>query len=120
MILADMLRWVIPSHILGAILWLEYDNGFNRWPLWLALTPLMAVAFAYLSVRRQWKPFLISAFAALWLWYVRCFDRIFDEFSDSSAVRLWTLAGATILGVALLTIGWLLPRILARRNLRRD
>lgn len=115
-ILADMGRWLIPSHLLGSLIVLEAVDGFGRWQLWLILTPICAGILAYLSVKRQWKPFLVSAFTGLAIWYARCFDRIETDFDGSARLRLALTAVGCGAGVGMLILGWRLPAFCNRRR----
>src|SRR5205823_1423106 len=68
------LRWLIPSHFLGSVLALELDNAEPSWKLWLILLPILSVALCFVSVAKQWKPFLFTGLAYIAVSYVRAFE----------------------------------------------
>ncbi|MBZ0172343.1 MAG: hypothetical protein K8E66_08195, partial [Phycisphaerales bacterium] len=117
--IAEVLRWILPSHLMAPLLFMEIDETFDAWIPWLVLLPLLAVGFCFASALRQWKPFLISGLVYLAVWYARCFVRIETELAAEHAWRITLTIAALILGPGLMFLAWKAPAWIARHRLRK-
>lgn len=83
---------------------LELDNSFDaRWA-WLGLLAALILATVYLSVLRQWKPFLITGLAYVVVWAVRLFAAIDTELDNSPTARAVATLGLMAAGVVLMLV----------------
>jgi hypothetical protein len=118
--LAELIRWVIPAHIIGGLLALE-EHTWNRsvdldeipraaW-FWLAGAAGASVAFTIASVRRQWRPFLVSGLIGLaWTFailFTRLRERLETDTFESTAIWLVVIFG--IVGIGIMIVSGLLP-----------
>ena len=117
--LASLLRWLVPSHIIGAVFVLEYEAWGGAWWPWLAAGPVLAGAFCLASVVRQWKPFLVSGLVALAVWYVRLFARIDELLEAAPVARLIATGAALVLGPLLMLAAWRGPILAGKLRLAR-
>lgn len=116
---ATWLRWLVPTHILGAIVVMEADAWGGAWWPYMVALPILAVGFCLASAWRQWKPFLIAGLAALAVWYVRLFFRIDTELDGEPRVKAVAAVGALAVGVVLMLGAWRGPIIASKLRLRR-
>jgi hypothetical protein len=117
--LAEVLRWIIPTHLMAPLLLMEIHETWGQWAPWLILMPVVAVGFCFASALRQWKPFLLSGLAYLAIWYARCFSRIESELADHAPWRLGLTAATLALGPLLMLLAWKSPGWIARHRLRK-
>lgn len=117
--IAEVLRWLLPTHLMAPLLFMEIHETFNAWIPWLALLPVLAVGFCFASALRQWKPFLISGLVYLAAWYARCFVRFGSEFADEHAWRIALTLAALVLGPGFMFLAWKAPAWIARHRLRK-
>jgi predicted Ser/Thr protein kinase len=117
--LAVSLRWVIPSHFLGSIFVLEEDNFGEAWGLWLAILPVCAIAFCYLSVLKQWKPFVFNGMVYAALAYAQAFIEINNRFDSRPAWRISLTFGLLAAGLLIMVAAWRVPIWLASARTRR-
>ena len=112
--LAELIRWLIPAHILGGMLALEQETWEARntiqaplgcW-IWLGVTAVSSAAFAFSSVLRQWRPFLVSGLlgiaAVYWTLYERLEESLERTTFEWTAISL--VAAACIGGIFIMTI----------------
>jgi hypothetical protein len=111
--LSSLLRWVIPSHFLGALLALEHTRLGGAWLVWLLAVAALAIILCFVSVLKQWKPFLVNGLIYLAIAYARAFDRVTSEFQDSPRLRLALFGGLGVLGLFVMIAAWKLPDWLA-------
>jgi predicted Ser/Thr protein kinase len=111
--LSSLLRWVIPSHFLGALLALEHTRLGGAWLVWLLAVAALAIILCFVSVPKQWKPFLVNGLIYLAIAYARAFDRVTSEFQDSPRLRLALFGGLGVLGLFVMIAAWKLPDWLA-------
>lgn len=116
---AEVLRWLIPTHLMAPLLFMEVFETWGVWSPWLALMPLVALGFCFASALRQWKPFLISGLIYLAVWYARCFVRIEAELAGHSAWRVALTIAALVFGPILMVLAWRAPAWIARQRQRR-
>jgi len=117
--IAEVFRWLVPSHLMLPLLFMEIAETWGVWAPWLAALPLLALGFCFGSALRQWKPFLISGLAYLAVWYTRGFHRIETELAGLDTWRLALTAAFLAMGPALMFIAWRSPVWIANRRLRR-
>ncbi|USN99408.1 MAG: serine/threonine protein kinase [Phycisphaeraceae bacterium] len=117
--IAEVLRWVLPTHLMAPLLFMEIHETWGVWLPWLVLLPVLAIGFCFASALRQWKPFLISGLAYLAIWYGRCFVRIEADLPEATAWRVVLTFAAVLLGPALMVLAWRAPAWIARRRLER-
>ena len=110
--LAEILRWIIPAHVLGGLIelalatWVMADEQEMKtaaaW-VWLGVAAFTSLGFALASVRRQWRPFLVSGLLGLASIYVILMMRLKMEFQESPQTFDWiaisTVAGLCIVGI---------------------
>ncbi len=120
--LADAIRWISPSHFLGGLWVLETEAG-GGWLFWLIVLALASVALCYISVWRQWRPFLVTGLVWMALVYGRSFYEALDKLQYDpwalNRVRLALAAALLILGVATMILAWKLPDWIASLKLKR-
>lgn len=118
------LRWLVPSHALGALVVLENEEAIGVWWPWLLLLFAASAIFLVASAFNQWKPFVISGLLGIALGYARLFPRARDLFGDQS----WPAAALALIGFILGAIavwagwqgsGWWLVRFLAAHRRKR-
>ncbi|MFZ4573509.1 MAG: serine/threonine-protein kinase [Phycisphaerales bacterium] len=111
--LASLLRWVIPSHFLGALLAMEHTRLGGAWLAWLLGLSVLSVLLCFVSVLKQWKPFLINGLVYIAVAYARAFDRVDSEFNHSPRLRLALFIGLAAVGLFIMIAAWKLPDWLA-------
>lgn len=104
--LAELLRCIIPAHILGGLLALEAQTQSipAAW-VWISLTAIASTGFTLASVRRQWRPFVVSGLLGL-AWSFAIILRDLD--AQLTAATFNTVIITIIIGVSLLGIGIML------------
>lgn len=117
--IAEVLRWILPTHLMAPLLMMEVNGAFGVWMPWSVLLLVLAVGFCVASAMKQWKPFLFSGLVYLAVWYARCFDRIETELADQRAWRIGLTVAALVVGPALMLLAWKAPAWIARRRIRR-
>ncbi len=109
--LAEAIRWVSPSHFLGG-LWILESEAENAWLFWLVALALASIALCYISVWKQWRPFLVTGLVWVAVAYGRAFRetlRFEDNPSALDRARL-ALAGALlVVGIVMMILAWKLP-----------
>ncbi|MAT81634.1 MAG: hypothetical protein CMJ29_08305 [Phycisphaerae bacterium] len=123
--LAELLRWIIPAHIIGGLIELalatwsladlkEYVST-SSW-FWLGAATLVSLVFAIASVHRQWRPFLVSGLLGVATTYTIMMSRLRMEFR-SMPERFDAIAIGTVIVLAIIGIGIMLisPRIRSRQ-----
>jgi hypothetical protein len=116
---ANFLRWLVPNHICGALVYLHVDQtGSEGYAaiVWLVTLAAAALGFIGLSVIRQWKPFLFSGLGYLTVAYVRGFVLV-DSYFPKAEVVPWArlawqtalVAGALGLGLLVMLLAWAFP-----------
>ncbi len=109
--LAEVIRWVSPSHFLGG-LWILEREAENAWLFWLVALALASIALCYISVWKQWRPFLVTGLVWVAVAYGRAFRetlRFEDNPSALDRARL-ALAGALlVVGIVTMILAWKLP-----------
>ncbi len=118
---ATALRWLVPNHICGAMVYLHIDRtGDNNSAAlaWLVLLSLAAVSFISLSVVRQWKPFLFSGLAYLTVAYIRAFSLVDACYPRAEVMpperHTWhaiLVAGALAIGLLVMLAAWAFPDV---------
>jgi serine/threonine protein kinase len=120
--LAELIRWLIPAHILGGMLALEQETWEARnaakapigcW-IWLGVSAVTSAAFAFSSVLRQWRPFLVSGLIGIAAVYWTLYERL--ERSLEPATFEWTAIGL----VAAACIGGILIMMASGRLTSRN
>lgn len=112
--LAEFIRWITPQLFLGPIVALEYDamHGANRssplaW-FWVVVLYTGATAFCYLSVLRQWRPFLVTGLVYLGVVYFKTFELMNEDIPkswlDTAQIALTMLT--IVLGAIIMGISW--------------
>jgi hypothetical protein len=110
--LAEAIRWVSPSHFLASLVVLELDVDEGRaWVLWIVLLFVAAIACCYVSVWKQWRPFLFTGLFYVAVAYYRAFIRLWGELEGEAldTARLMLTGGALALGIATMVLAWRLP-----------
>lgn len=124
--LAEAIRWVSPSHFLASILVLEWDANGNAWILWILILVLASITCCYISVWKQWRPFLFTGLFYVAISYFRAYLRVSDEIEgdDLETMRQMLMLGMLALGLGTMVIAWRLPVWVAAMKLshwsRRD
>lgn len=131
--LAELIRWITPQHFLGALLALETDAEGAAQFMWIAALAVGSLALCYLSVVKQWRPFMITGLLYLAIAYFETFRRIgerykfdwLDLMDDSKAaepslnlVRLVLTGGCILLGIAAMVFAWKVPGWIAAARAR--
>ena len=120
--LAEAIRWVSPSHFLAAIVVLGVDvDARYAWILWLIVLVLAAIACCYVSVWRQWRPFLFTGLFYIAVAYVLAFLRVWDELEGEAleTARQVLMASMLALGLGTMIVAWRLPAWTAALRLGR-
>ncbi len=110
--LAEAIRWVSPSHFLASIVVLEWDvEDGHAWILWLIVLVLAAIACCYVSVWRQWRPFLFTGLFYIAVAYVLAFLRVWDELEGEAleTARQVLMGSMLAIGLANMIVAWRLP-----------
>lgn len=109
--LAEAIRWVSPSHFLASILVLEWDASGNAWILWIIILVLASIACCYISVWKQWRPFLFTGLFYVAISYFRTYVRVLDELEGESIekARQILMLGMLMLGLGTMVVAWRLP-----------
>ena len=120
--LAEVIRWISPSHFLAGLWQIQVEAGDGLWLLWLIILAVTSISLCYISVRKQWRPFLFTGLFYVAVAYVRCFmeadsrlddDRVFDM------SRLLLTGLMLALGIATMIVAWRLPAWIAVLKLDR-
>ncbi len=114
--LAVFLRWILPSHFMAPLLLLHSHDVWELHDLWLSLGALGALALCFISVWKQWKPFLVNGLVYLAIVYFRAFDE--PIFSNDLGRAILAL-GALTIGIAAMILAWKLPAWVATARLQR-
>ena len=144
--LAEFLRWLIPSHLIGGLIALavagwEFADEFARFAhshgqdampfdgrsiapdwsvspwIWLGCAAIVSVGIALASVHRQWKPFLVSGLLGLAAAYYTMLLQLGEEFGgDSTIFRSVALGSVAAICVIGLATMLLSPRIRPARH----
>ncbi|MCL4742416.1 MAG: serine/threonine protein kinase [Phycisphaerales bacterium] len=117
--LSNLLRWAIPTHLLGGLLALEYYDGFGVWLPWLIGLAAASIGFIVASVPRQWKPFLATGLVYLALCYARAFGRAEDHLDDPRFVQVLLTVVMLVLGGSIMALAWRTPTRLVTGRLAR-
>ncbi|MCH2142272.1 MAG: serine/threonine protein kinase [Phycisphaerales bacterium] len=112
--LSDLLRWIIPAHILGGLLALEADTDSvaAAW-VWISVTALASLCFTVASVRRQWRPFVVSGLIGLAWSFVLMLSDLKDQLAADTfdTVIIGIIIGVPIIGIGIMILaGWLSNR----------
>lgn len=111
--LGSALRWIIPSHFLGSLLAMESSELGGFWLGWLLALGVSSIVMCFVSVLKQWKPFLVNGLVYFAIAYVRAFDRVNEHFSHVLNLRLALFAGLVLFGLFVMVAAWKLPDWLA-------
>jgi hypothetical protein len=70
-----------------------------------------AIACCYVSVWKQWRPFLFTGLFYVAVAYYRAFIRLWGELEGEAldTARLMLTGGALALGIATMVLAWRLP-----------
>ena len=120
--LAEAIRWVSPTHFLLSILVLETDVEAGRgWLVWLLVLVVASIACCYVSVWKQWRPFLFTGLFYVALAYYRAFVRLWSELEGDAldTARILLTAGMLALGIGSMVLAWRLPAWTASLKLGR-
>ncbi len=120
--LAEAIRWVSPSHFLASIVVLEWDaQDEYAWILWLIVLVLAAIACCYVSVWKQWRPFLFTGLFYIAVAYFRAFSRVWDELEGEAleTARQVLMGSMLALGLGTMIVAWRLPAWTAALRLGR-
>ena len=120
--LAEAIRWVSPSHFLASILVLEIDaDATGAWMFWLIMLVVASIACCYVSVWKQWRPFLFTGLFYIAVAYCLAFARVYDELDGEAldTARHLLMAGIVALGIATMVLAWRLPVWIASLKLDR-
>jgi serine/threonine protein kinase len=120
--LAESIRWVSPSHFLASIFFLEWDvETGGAWVFWLFVLVAASIACCYVSVWRQWRPFLFTGLFYVAVAYFRAFVRLWDQLEGDAldAARLRLTGAVLVLGIATMVLAWRLPAWTAALKLGR-
>ncbi len=117
--IVDVLRWVLPTHLMAPLVFMETGEAFGVWVPWSVLLFVLAVGFCVASALRQWRPFLFSGMVYLAVWYARCFDRIETGSAGEQAWRIGLTVAALVVGPGLMLLAWKAPAWITRRRIRR-
>jgi len=112
--LAELLRWIIPAHIIGGLLALEADTQSiaAAW-VWISAATLASLCFMLASVRKQWRPFVVSGLLGLAWSFVVILHDLEDQLVTSifEAVVISIIIGVSLLGIGIMVMaGWLSNR----------
>jgi serine/threonine protein kinase len=125
--LAELLRWITPQHFLAAIIFLIHD-ALETWSdskpiestvaiwLWLIALYIVSLIFCYLSVRRQWRPFMITGVLYLGVAFWTMFT-VFEEIARRRYPESAAPLHSAQLTAILLTLGLGLIVMIIARNL---
>ncbi len=109
--LAEAIRWVSPSHFLASIVVLEWDASGNAWILWILVLVVASITCCYVSVWKQWRPFLFTGLFYVAVAYYRAFVRVKVELGtggyDNASIVL--TASMLALGLGTMIVAWRLP-----------
>lgn len=121
--LAEAIRWVSPSHFLAGLLVLQIEAEEGWWLFWLIVLSAASIATCYVSVWKQWRPFLFSGLLYVAVAYGRSFIEAVDRITSETALdtsRI-TLAGTMLLlGILTMILAWKLPDWIASLKLLRS
>lgn len=95
--LAEVIRWISPSHFLGGLLVLQIDADEGWWLFWLIVLAVAAIALCYLSAWRQWRPFLFTGLAYIAIAYFRAFVESYEALEDDTEAFDRVRVGLTII-----------------------
>lgn len=115
--IAVALRWILPSHFLASLLWLSVENVWSLGRTWLIIAAAGSVVVCYVSVIKQWKPFVINGLVYLAAAYFRAFDD--HAVQASHALQIVIAIGGIVLGLSVMAAAWWLPEHLATEHVRR-
>ena len=107
--LSSLLRWLMPAHILGAIIELEKSLTFRESWLWLAALVVSAGGFCFSSIFRQWRPFLVSGLIAMAFAYFRITVRIKEYFGTENHFIYYFVLATIAAGLIILFSASKLP-----------
>jgi len=118
--MAEMIRWISPSHLLAGLAVLQVE-AHDWWLLWLVLLAIASIAFCYLSVIRQWKPFLITGLAYFAVAYVLAFREVQLRLEEDliTPTELSLLFGVLGLGLVMMLLAWQMPGWIANLHVNR-
>ncbi|MHC4218445.1 MAG: serine/threonine-protein kinase [Planctomycetota bacterium] len=118
--LAEAIRWVSPSHFLAGLLVLQIDAEEDMWLFWLVVLAAAAVATCYLSVWKQWRPFLLSGLFYIAVAYGRAFSEVAERAENDVVLdqsRLGLAGTMLFLGILTMVLAWKLPDWIATTKL---
>lgn len=104
--LALFLRWIIPSHFLASLQLLHHENVWDLHGVWLGTAAITAVTLCFISVWKQWKPFLVNGLFYFAVVYFRAFDE--PWFRGDLGHSILAL-GALGIGIGAMVLAWRLP-----------
>ncbi len=120
--LAEAIRWISPSHFLAGLLVLQIDAQDGWWLFWLIVLSAASIGTCYLSVWKQWRPFLFSGLFYLAVAYERSFVEAVDRMTSEAALdksRIMLAGTMLLLGMLTMILAWKLPDWLASLKLER-
>jgi hypothetical protein len=115
--LAVALRWILPSHFLASLLWLSIENVWGLERTWLIAAGAASIVVCFVSVIKQWKPFVVNGLVYLAAAYFRAFDDA--AVRDSRGLQIALAVGAIAIGLGVMAAAWWLPDHLASERVRR-
>ncbi len=115
--MAVALRWILPSHFLASLLWLSVEDAWGLGRTWLIVAAAASVVVCYVSVIKQWKPFVINGLVYLAAAYFRAFDD--HAVRDSRTLQVVIAIGGIAVGLSVMAAAWWLPDRLASEHVRR-
>jgi len=127
--LGELLRWIMPSHVLAAMLILELDLSDDGGSMtarlaWIVVLAALSVVLAYSSIYRQWRPFLLSGLfyiaaaygrSAFWL-IERLEDR--EQAIQERGILIQALA-ALVAGMLIMIVAWRTPAWVSKSRLSK-
>ena len=120
--LAEAIRWVSPTHFLGGLLLLQLDADEGWWLLWLSVLAAASILTCFLSVWKQWRPFLFSGLFYVAVAYARAFveaGRRIDDETVLDRTRIALAVTMLVVGMVTMVLAWKLPDWIASLKLER-
>jgi hypothetical protein len=115
--LGRALRWVLPSHFLAPLLILHIEDVWHMGRVWLIVMAGLSIVLCFVSVIKQWKPFVVNGLVYLAVAYFHGFDDVCVRASGAAKVVLAT--SILFIGVGLMIAAWWLPDRLADGRVRK-
>ena len=101
---------------------MDLKHRLPSWLFWLIMLAAASVFTCYLSVWKQWRPFLVSGLFYIAAAYVRAFLEAGKRIHNDTALdqtRIALAAAMLVLGILTMVLAWKLPEWVGRLRLDR-